>query len=641
MKPGYSRSSVACENCRKRKSRCDAESPCGQCTRRGEVCVYIPSQREKTSDNRFAAVHRRFDQLETRLDRLESIISRAFASKDQMTGQVTGQVAGQVAGARVSSRDDSRDAVQGFQEQRDGPSIGDTSHLRGSMLFNDRLALMKAHTVGGREGTSVYMSSVFLSILSPEDISSLAQRLGDPLLPQRLEESSHLVWRDVQGVFVRMLGDTTEFKPDLDILEASIGIFSRLHDAFIRPLAPLEEVGFGLMPKTPEPLKKGQLAAIILIGCIDIKLRKDFSVFSKEAVDAHERAAIYQAVRTLNFVRFSPPGFLQVRLSTLLVFLLLGFQVPYIVTFLDSIISMSTAIGLDDLSKRKHYSDKETEWRESVWLIICHIVYNFKIMLSEKPPQLQGSSPAWLKNMSTKPGMLYFGQEQCLHRIYNKAYETTFSIHDRVHSPQLICENIKLLDDDLAQWRKNISDEEWNREFDARTGVEGMMSFLSLTFLRLKYHYILLAIHTIPAFFPDSLPESFPLSLTKVAAAARALCVAGFSSYQSKGQCTLIAGAAVTSAVCTLLYKQLRYPSDLSNHADLELLQTTISSFEHSEWTSVYGQTPSVEIWRALLDIMRRYYELSNPATDQSFREDDRELLTHEILENNGECIIN
>ena len=632
-KTKHLRSSIACDNCRKRKSRCDSASPtCGQCTQRGEVCVYTPLPRETTSDTRFAAVHRKLDRMEEKFDRLEAVLGKLLAGEERVTN---GGVIGGGGGDGV------RNGAAGPVEIIDsgGEHSGDTGKFKGNLLFNDRLAIMKAHTVGGQANTSIYMSSVFLSILSPEDISSLAFKLGDPMLPQRLEASSHQAWWDIQNVFVQMFGETTEFEPSLALLEASIRIYTGVVDMFVRPLMPVDEVGFSLQPTTPEPLKKGQLAAIILIGCIDIKLRKDHSTFSEESIEEHERAAVCQAIRTLNFMRFSPPGFLEIRLSTLLVFILLGFAVPCIMPYLDMIVDMSKAIGLDNPTKRMRYDIKEAEWRERVWYIVCHITYNFRIMLSQKPPAVH-SSTVWLQGMLDRPEMLYFKLAQRLDRIYEKSYPFVFSPHAQKCTTRQICDAIVYLDKELTEWREAISDEDWTRSYQPNMGIKGLMELIPLAIIRIRYHYILLALHSIPAFHPDQLPDSFPGSLAKVSGAAREICKAGVDSYKSKGQCTLITVSAVTTAVCTLLYKQLRYPTDHSNHEDINFLRTSVSSIHSSRWPYGHNNIPSAEIWNALVDIMGRHYELCNVDIAQSLTENNPEMLPQEFFQNGDECNI-
>lgn len=564
--------------------------------------------------------------METRFDHFDAVLSKLASGMSIMTRN--GTIGGHV---------NQSEAKQGGSVQPDElPAYG--SQLRCSLLFNNRLGHIKAHTIGGKDSTSIYMSSVFLSILSPENISMLAQKLNDPMLPQRLEDTSHKVWREMQTVFVEMFGDNPEFNPDLELLQASMLTYSGLQETIIGHLMPIREVG--LVHSLPEPLKRGQLAAIVLLGCIDMKMRKNYGRFSEQAAEASKRAAIYQTIRTLNFMRFSPPGFLQVRLSTLLIFLLVGLSaVPSLMSFLDPILAMSKAIGLDNPDKTLLCPAEEAEWRETVWLIVRDVTYNFRIMMSQHPPEISDSSTFWLKSILMKPEMKYFGQARQIHRIYDRAYEFTFAPQYQNHSAKEIGETILSLDKELTEWRQDFGDASWNEEFDPATGVNGMMNYVALAMLRTKYHYVLLAVHSIPAFYPDMLPVKMPESLEKAAGAARALYEMGLAAQNSKGECTMVTGAAVTTGICTLLYKQLYYPSELSNRGDLELLRANLSSFRNTRWSSIDNEIPAVEVWKALIDIMGRHYELFNP----DFCEVpaiNRELLPEEFFQGGEECTI-
>lgn len=531
--------------------------------------------------------------------------------------------------------------INGFSRKDQGKPdlpIREKDQFRGHLLFNDRLVHIKAHAFGGQESTSVYMSSVFLSILSPEDISLLSEKLCDPLLPQYLETISHKIWRDMQTVSLQMFSDHTEFKPDLGFLEASISIYSSIRNTFVHMLLPIDEIGFALRPTIPEPLKNGQFAALLLIASIDMKLRNDFSTFSNEFVEAHERAAIYQSIRSLNFIRFSRPGFLEVRLSILLVFLLMNFAaVPSIVSFLDPIIRMSKAIGLDNPKDEMLYPAREAEWRENVWLIVCQITYNQAIMLSQKPPLLQSRLTNTLKGVMEN-NLLRL--EQRLHELYNRAYEVSFYPPNQEHSASDICDTIIHLDRELSEWRKSIDDEFWNSDLDTMNGASGLLNFLSLATIRLKYHYIIVTVHSIPAFFPDLLPKKIPGSLKEVTIAARALCESGVCAWQNTRECNLIVGTALTTGACALLYKQLRYPNDESNHDDLRLLTASVDSIRHAEDSSGGVMVPQVEIWRGLIELMRRHYDLCSTSLNESWGTDYENPLPPEFFQDGKDCII-
>lgn len=578
---------------------------------RGEACAYTPTPREATADVRFAAIHRKFDIMEARFDHIDALLHKIL--QDEIS--------------KGTSRGDSTS-----YEQRCRCTDQKVVRFRDPLLFNNRVAHMKAHTVGGQENSSISVSSIFLSILSPQDISMLSKKLGDPLLSKHLETTSHNVWQEMQKKFVQIFGTITDFAPDLNLLEATIGIFSRLQNAITCSLLPVKEIGTSLMPTVPDPIKKGQLAAIVFIGCVDMRLRNNFGDFSSQVVQAHERAAVCQAIKTLSFMRFSQPAFLHVRLSTLLLFFLMHFTaVPSLSSFIDPIIGMSKAIGLYDSDKNLLCTAQEAEWRESVKLLVCQITYDFRIMLSQKPPKIRDVLLFCKEDIFKKSEVVHFSRSQLLNRMYDRSYRFTFTPRN-LHIPSReICENIKQLDSELEKWWETFSDKEWASGFDPNRGAQGALEHILLSQNMLKYHYIMIVVHSIPAYCPDALPEHVTGSLEKVAAAARALYSSGRHLQEAKQQCTMISSAAITTAICTLLYKQLCYPSHPSNHRDLSLLQSGAPSAD--------SNIPYAAIWRALIDIMNRHYEFCNLDTNSTLSLNDREVLVQEFFEDD-ECVI-
>ena len=236
--------------------------------------------------------------------------------------------------------------------------------------------------------------------------------------------------------------------------------------------------------------------------------------------------------------------------------------------------------------------------------------------------------------------MQYIKLAQRLDRIYEKAYPFIFSPYAQKHTLWQISDAIGYLDGELTEWRKASNDKDWTRDYYPNTGVNELVELLPLAMVKFRYHYILLALHTIPAFHPDQFPGSLPGSLAKVSGAARELCKAGVDSHKSKGQCTLITLSAVTTAVCTLLYKQLRYPTHNSNHNDIYFVRTSILSIQTGRWPYGHYNISSAGIWKALVDIMGRHYELCNVDTAQSLTDKNLEVLPQEIFQNGDECAI-
>lgn len=608
-KTKHNRVAIACDNCRRRKTRCDAAAPCcGRCLEFGYECVYSPSERQSTSDNRFSIV-------QERLDGIDSVLKVLMSDMNELLKKNNAPSKSQHASNETTAPTNS---ITMLNSSEDVP------------LFNDRLAHLKQHTNGDQISTTVYVSSVFLSILGPKDIHSLSKKLNDPLLPQRLEIASHNAWRKTQGVYGQLMSPSTEslgFQPDMDLLEMGMKAYKYPSNAYIHPLLPPEDISLAKMTSLPVPLSNGVKAALIIVGSADMRLKSDYGAFSESFVESQERAAYYQAIRTLNLMRFSRPCFFSVRLAILLTLLVVVFStIPTQFNLLDPILDMCRTIGLDRPEVNRMHPLKIAEWRERVWFLTSSMVYSQYIILSLKPLAPTVRADDFLRTTFGRPELELQGRIAQsaikLHHIYNSVYEKLFLLMSRKCSAHELANDILNLGKEIDTW-----EEEYSRELQPASKAANFGNFIelfSLGNLRYKYLHIVLAVYSTPAFYPYFLPDPMPGSLEKVSKAARNLYTIALNSQNLKGECTYVNSTAVTAALCCLLYKQMYYPMHESNLSDLEMIKGTISQLDQNRWPCVKGENPQSEIWQVLLDIMDRHYQLHNVTAESKSTVDEQ-----------------
>lgn len=634
-KSRHNRVSLACDNCRKKKTRCDAIKPaCGRCAEYGYKCVYSPSERQSSSDTRFSAIHERLDQYGEILQSLVTSVNELVARNAPPPAIET------PATTEISSEDKAFDLENSTHE---------------IPLFNERLAHMKLHASGDHLNTSEYLSSVFLSILSPKDISSLSRMLEDPFLPQSLEMTSHNVWLKTQAIYGRLMEPSDEssgFQPDPRLLQVGIKAYRHSSNQYIHPLLPPDDLDFNEESSLPEPLSKGVKAALIIAGSFELRLQSRYDELPKQFVESQERAALYQAIRTLNLMRFSRPSFCSVRLAILLVFLLaVTSNIPSLMTLLGPIIDMCKVIKLDRPESNKAYPPNIAGWRERVWYLLWNLTYSNTVIWSLKPSGLNFNESDLLQSSFSQSEMA----EQYrlakyairIHRLYDTAYEKLFVIMSRKCSSKEVLNDILNLSKALTTWENEFP---WDAHKLNDESLPNSFGDFVTTFSRgnlvYKFLHTVIAVYSIPAFYPSFLPEPVPYSLEKVSIAARTLYRIALSSQDIKGECTTVNSIAVTAAVCTLLYKQLCHPTHASNKNDLDLLSNTIHRLNQNRWPSVSGQSPNSEIWQALLDIMARHYQLHNAVIpkksilENPVPNDWNDLFPHEYIEGNDQCVV-
>lgn len=607
------RVALACDSCRQRKTRCDGTKPiCGNCAALGEECYYIPRPRQIVEDSQIAKINRR-------LEKIEQDIAELRGNKVSTSNKHP---------RIVNSSSSSSSSSSANVEKIPFPT------------FNDRLAHMKSHTSGNEESPTVYISDVFFSILSPRDISNLSRRLGDPLLGQKLENLSHGLWKSNQSIISRIVGPVGEFLPDPVFLNKCIEVYGSTTTLQVHPLVPIDIFEHENWCNIPVQLQKGISAAVLIYSGESMRFSSDYRQFSKDFVESQVEGAFYQAIRTLNLLHFSNPSFLQVRISVLLTWLLSVFtNVPSLFHFMDPLLKMARAIGLHRPDVNHRFSQREAASREHVWLLTNSLQYSLCINLSRRPFMCcqQPSSKISLEGLSHYEAVL-FECDNSLHEIYNKVQDRLFSRHDgQPRDRDEVLHDIISLDDEIERWRsktpKNLLEVHIPRERCFQEFVRGCPAGTLLC----KYCHIMICIHSIPAFNPNYLTKQFPASLQKISESARTLLDLMLAVQEQKRGCGPINGISITTAICTLLHKQLCYSNDISNLSDLKKVQACLPMFKNEIWPSTGEDHALAATWKFLTDMME---VLLNPdaESENSLLSIWDEMLPEYQLENMDQC---
>lgn len=597
------RTTLACDSCRRRKTRCDGEKPtCGNCAALGEVCLYKPQA--NSSRYQFENINKRLEAIESELAELRPLKSNA-----------------------------PRSPLAEISEDNETASFP---------TFNDRLARMKSHTSGNEESPTLYISGVFFSILSPSDVTNLSRKLGDPSLGRKLENLSHGIWKSTQALMSRIIGPTGEFTPDPIFLKKCKEIYGRSNSPFVHPLVPVTIFEQDSWSKVPAQLQQGVFAAIIIYAGESMRFSSNYMPFSKDFIVSQAQGAYCQAIRTLNLIHFSNPSFQQVRISILLVWLLSVFSsVPAIFHFLDPILSMAKGIGLHRSDINYKFPAYEAESREYVWFLATSLHYSLSIYLSRMPFESQQRFLEMPPKGLTDFEISFFGSNNSLHEIYKKARACLFADGKSIHKPDEVLRDIQALDEEIEHWRLKTPKNLLHLYTSDDMTFEEYMTTFPPGNLVYKYCYTVICVHSIPAFSPGYLHRPLPGSLEKITDAARLLLDVTFTIQKFKRGCTPFNGIAVTTAICILLYKQLCYPDDQQNYRDLELVQNHLHEFKNEIWPSSGESHALVETWKFLTDMMEtlQNQEVGSKATVLPLLEFD-ELLPEYLDQSTGQCVI-
>lgn len=588
QKRKYTRVHVACDNCRQRKTRCDSVRPsCGNCMKEGENCVYAASP-PRPNDSNLVFMNERFD-------RIENILQKIIDTRAQDNESITEELRNILESSRKKEAQKPNDKIS--VSRKDKAIISN---------FNERLSHVKMHTSGNQESSTVYISGVFLSILSSTDIEVLSRLLDDPKLGQSLEERSYEVWRSSQSLLTVLFDNSTPISEDHIYYERCLEIFLQTTSPYIRCLIGTED----LDPRrsfSSDHLRKGITAAVVIIGSVGMRLDPNHGQLPLQKINLYEKSGYYQAIRVLNLIRFSKPGFLEVRLSMLLIWLLYTFSsFPSTLQLFDPIIGMAKAIGIDHCDNSSERNAQESV----VWFLITNFQYLLAISMSiraiEDQPEPNDDMMHDFFSNSEMTALQYSGG---IHKIYDEAYDCLFHAMRHNNSAEYIYRDIKSLDEKLVSWRNQIPGAIWNIEVPPDSGLSSFLRTFPSGNLKYKYYHTVIAVHSIAAFSSEQFASYRGHSLAKVSNAARALFNASITSQLAKADCTLLHNCGITSAIICLLYKQLYYPYAKSNYEDLCLVKENITLFSLNGLVPNH-RNPVSTIWETLADLMSRHYRI-------------------------------
>lgn len=622
QKRKYTRSQTACDNCRRRKTRCDSTSPvCGNCAREGTACVF-PVLPQPSNDLRSFDVNCRIDSLENTMHRLVNYGIQEIKSSIE-------------AQSRPSQ-------LSGNLSSNGYPSWVTEREIGVSSAFNDKLRHLKFHTSGNQQSTPVYTSAALTSILKPSDIDMLSKLLDDSHIWQTIEERSFEVWRTSQALQAVLFDATSPPVFELDYYERCLEIYLNTDSPYIHSLIGPQDLTSHLLSSS-HPLNKGISAAIIIVGSVSMRLDISHEQFSYEDIARYENAGYYQAIRTLNFIRFSTLGFLEVRLSMLLVWLLYTFSsYPSILHLFTPVIQMAKSVGINrcETSPTDLTADEITH-RSAVWFLITNFQYLLAITMSSRAlePQPESSISSYSPFLDSGTAALKYSAG--IHNIYDEAYDRLFDTSGKRSSGIFVYEEIQALDEKLESWRKNIPSEVWNTEIPSASGLPSFLRSFPSGNLKYKYYHTVIAVHSVAAFSSDFESSDQALSLTKVSRAARALFQASLASQLAKEDCTLLHTCGITASIMCFVYKQLRCPYTESNAQDLYLIRNNVELFSVNGLVPTH-RTPVSIVWETLVELMNRHYQVNQATsvTSYSDQQDSPMVRTNSPTLGSGTCII-
>lgn len=630
-RPG--RSAIACNNCRRRKTRCDSETPvCGACARSGKTCVYTPLPRQTRKEPRLLTLERKFDHL-------EAFIEKEFPNFKKSSSPP-------VEDTKLEVSDDDERGTESPPQTIEQTPAADREKMDSETYptFNDRLARIKA-CVGGCSGDyTIYMSNAFFSILSSSDIEALSVKLQDPYFGTKLENASYEVWQLTNSTLSAIVPSVAGFSPDSFFVNRSLEILLAADTKVLFMLVTKADLDPRKWSDARDPMQEGIRAAVVIIGGVAMYLNSDFEVFSEEFVGNQVRSAYFQAIRSLNAIHFAKPSFFHVRIWIVLFWVLRVFaSIPSLLSFLEPIINMAKAIGLNNAILDTNLRKDEAEWRQAVWIILVDFQYSLCASTYLKPYVRQHLYPQTSQSLMNLPMMDFLGYTIPLNDIFDEAREKLFALNLRYRDPQEVYEDILRLDREVEEWHERVPQNFWKSDVVYNSSFLEFLNSYRAGDIQNMYFHTIIAIHSIPAFTPRFLPEEIPNSLEKVLKAARSLFRFGVVMNENKSLLRDFANVNITTALFVFLYKQVCYPNHESNRADLLHLQERLSMFTYQNWPIRRNLSPEAKIWELILDLIAKLYYSNNGSAGTTFAEHDMSgnfFSEEPIKYDNGQCSI-
>lgn len=582
---------VACEECRRRRIRCDANVPfCDNCTSRGTICTYVEVLFTDVAQSELAT-------LLNRLGKLEESMKRLHCSTQ---GQIKSSFSNNGLG----------DAAQGDTMPR-------------GLIFFHKLRILKAYIVSHQ--STACQPNIFLAILNQSEISMLSKRLGDALLGQHLEEVSSSFESAANGLTEQFLNSLIDLDADSTYLSRCIEIYLKLETPFIHLLLDPLEVQKSDWLLLPGLIRKSISAALLILGSVILRTSSDFEDFTITMIRSQELSAYHQAIRVLNSYRFIQPSFLEFKVSVLLLWLLYTYSsVPSVLHFMPHIIEMANVLRVNNSEVNKSFTSPEADIRCYVWFFIVNFQYLIAISGSTEPlisqPYIEIPPSFSLVYPDDALRTLKYTAE--IHHIFDEVHHLFLVPNQQFNFNDKLLDKLPAVDAKLRAWRSNIPEVIWQ---DKPSSSEERLCRYFIPFsselLKVKYYHIIIAIYSISLFASVSLSNSFQEDLETFSDAARTLLSLALFSGESKDVCGIMENNGITSAVYCLCLKQLVYSGQASNYKDILTLQRNLGRYSNRSWSYLGCKFPPTIIWEFLIDVTSHYsYDVNTSALGNKYR---------------------
>lgn len=595
------RSNLACVNCRQSKIRCvRVGSSCQSCILHGYRCILAPRRQRSSTSNPFVGVGKELDVLEKTVQML--------LHKDANVRTSRGSLA---------MKDRNSGSINIPQQSYSAP----VPELRKRRIpitkFNDSLHFMKLSFTGEWSYNKGDYRN-FLSLLLPEEICGLGERLGEPALYREFEKVSYETWKGTQMILSQLLKPPMQLSSDPELHEVCTSIYINTKSIFTHPLiSPEDLLSSG---NQPDPsVQKGIECAVIIFGCLSMRRNTDFRSFSIPLIESQERAAYFQAIQCLNSMRFSEPNYFKFRLCVLLLWLLHAFSAfPSTLDVLYSVLNMGHALKLDTDNPLGYCQDQDVGRQKVVWFLAVSLEYLFVIPMSCKAHTNPRISDIVVPEYSSEHEKAFFLYAPEIHDIYRRAWDVCFSYDGNYTSVEKMTQLVSGLHEEISHWRKKIPNDVWSRPIFDSTFSQHLTTMSSGN-IKFKYYHTLIAIYSIPAFAPKDFPQLSSHSLSEISAAAHSLFLDAVSSQSVKGDCTILHLIGVTTTISVMLYKQLCYPANVINLQDILFLKSQMGHFEQKSRFSIGEINPLLNVWTLLVNLLSKHYEYYNSKAESNF----------------------
>lgn len=648
------KAALACDACRQRKIRCDSSRPvCGSCRDSRVVCAYTPTTRPTKADWRY-------EELSQKLSNIEAILMNRLV-KPSDSGNIKELIADNNAAPEMNP------AEQEIVARSEAP------------LFNDVVKFVVRDLGLNNFGCSLTVLSYLSKSIQQSDtlqrLRSLSKHIMQKRTPVNYRLESNVGRQELDVKLVKWsierhcerLQAANPDNPDIPDHEKVAQILpKRSTDMVLRFLMTSRDFESDAWEQMSPWLRTGfEVAAVIETFYAAQFAGNTIGIpFPEEFCEDQKAIAINIAIEFLESLEFLPSSFLLVRCGMVIIWLLNKFSfLPSASVFHATLLSKARSIGMDRKDVNEKFPLNMAVQRLFVWRMLLVFQQTSALFRLEEPIIVRPDS------ITT-----YFGAKSPadhsigIHSIYNEAREKLFSVNNAKYSPKTLYNTILRLDTDISIWYSKLPGHYHQGPFDYRSPntvdfVEWLKShYIPVT--RLKYLITLLIIHSIPAFYPNYLPASFPRpSLEIVTECAFKIIDIATKEVQIHRSLSNAACNVVTSAVITLFCRQVRYPQhQQENQQNLEILQVNmIYLIGHAVFLGTDTSKIQVfELWKGLMEIMSDL--LLKPSIPQQPEKDlnaeaysffdgfapsflpnvgDENMLLSEYDTENNNCIIN